>query len=524
MRDVFEDNEVFRVIKGSTMRASVEPHLRRGADIQPEFSSAKRQIGPSESDDYLRRGKRKRLWLDPDQPIFSNERDILQDDDRSQQVFELNTTVVPNSQRAHSDQVTAFDLNDRPLATYTFPNGVSERPTRDDGSSHIKQRKEQPKLAAKMNSSHFETSAERRRSGSNATTTSKISVQGLAENTTPLTKKLKRPSMESINGAPAAIAKKTPGQADIYEVIETDYEGPITKPKGLVLEVNSNVTRSSLGKTEPKWRPPSPQTLVQQDKAACQPTLTPNNSNSQWSPFLKPNYNLEKRNINGEEPRNQRQSMRLSPGPPTISKSHDEGSFKDESDALKLQEQQDAKQVARKTERRDGTKELKENKAKAIARSEVKCQKESERHTSTTLGPLADDASEPLRRKASTAKTPSGKRQTSSSAFVPKATTSDSASASQPSRIIPSPLSLSVRSDSPVAKIISSMSTKHDIYFASEVPSTKRRSFSAVSAESVRSTLVPSRPSYTDENKLLNRVSPKACLSHPSPSKASKGV
>src|SRR5277367_1769839 len=77
VRDVFEDNEIFRVIKGATIRASVEPHRARSQSVQSsgvfQYGSVgpgKRSYGYLEAEDSIRAQKRQRIVTDDlDRPL-----------------------------------------------------------------------------------------------------------------------------------------------------------------------------------------------------------------------------------------------------------------------------------------------------------------------------------------------------------------------------------------------------------------------------------------------------------------------
>src|SRR5277367_3730868 len=106
VRDVFEDNEIFRVIKGATIRASVEPHRGRSQSVEPtavfQYGSVgvgKRSYGLSEAGGLLRAQKRQRIATnDPDHPMHSTEGDTVNREVQSPVEHAREVTVIQDSQ------------------------------------------------------------------------------------------------------------------------------------------------------------------------------------------------------------------------------------------------------------------------------------------------------------------------------------------------------------------------------------------------------------------------------------------
>jgi hypothetical protein len=535
------------------MRASVDPHLASGSSVGYAFANAKRYTGYSEFEDSSRPEKRQRLHVDPDRPLPSSEREASQNTGQIPPKIELDSTVIPNSQRTEVDKAKSNYANNRPPVEPVLPNGVSEAP-RDDVSStgsDVKRRKERSKLITKRNASRFKTPAKRHRSGSTSVTTPSSAIQELSENT-PLNKKLKRPSIELNNGTPKAIANKTLPRADVYDVVETDYEEPMVRPKRPISATKSNASFSSLGINESKWRLSSLCTLGKQIGATDKMTVTPNSNTSERSVFQNPEYSLGARHTNGKY--DKQQIKGLPPGSASTLNISDEKSVEREKIGSKFQNQQGAGHLAKEkdglaaekpslklaeeraeAEREEAGKQGTETRgvkgigAKIRIEAERNTHWEADRRGTELVEPPADDSGILASwRKGSAAKNSLGMRKATCAPCTPRARSPVYSLAPQPTpQVIPNSSPLSARDMSPDVQGTLPKSAKRSVSFASTVPPTAWRSISTTGSGSAglrQATPTTPRPSFTDAKTPLRRVSPKPSSNRSSISKTSKSV
>jgi hypothetical protein len=520
------------------MRASVDPHLAGDPSVECVFGNAKRHMGHSEFEDSSRPGKRQRLHVDPDRPLLSSEREVLQSSGQNRQKIEPDFTVIPNSQRMEVDKAKCNGVNNQPLGEPAFLSGASS------SGLDVNQRREQPNSITKRNTSRFETPAERRRSASIAVTTPSLAVQELSENT-PLNKKLKRPSVEPNNGTSKVVANKTLPPADIYDVVETDYEEPITRPKRSISTTKSNASFSSLGINRSKWRSLSSlHTPGPQIDATRKLAVTPN-SNTERSIF----QSLSVQPTN--EVSGKRQVKRLPPESTSILNELDEKGTEREKAASKYQKQQDTGHLGRgkegglaagksslklareraEAERKEAgkgeieTRDVKEIGAKVMAEAGENAFQEADwRGTGVIEPPTNNGGMFASWRKDSAKNTSLGAKKATCAPLTPRAKPSVHSLISLPtSQVIPNSSPVPVRDASPDIRRTSPKSVKRTISFASMVPSAARRSVSTTSSGSFGLKPAAPCPSFKDAKTPSKRVSPKPS-SHRSPSRFSRGM
>jgi hypothetical protein len=309
VRDVFEDNEVFRVIKGDTIRASVEPHGARSQSVQPngvfQYGSAgpgKRSYNQSEAENSTRAPKRQRIVTsDPDRPVRSRERDTVE---REIQILEhqvQETTVIQDSQQSttgfrigqrmsglspritkvwqmNSSQARPIDSVDRrhsdAMARTSGPHQCIPSPpsiasskdeaATSDSDAHLTRSRAMSRWTKQLNFIDDSSERDRGHSISTAVTTPQ-SVLQQSKNQSPIreNKKLRRPTVRTgkYNTADEQRNKVLPRE-NVYEVIETDTERLSVTPasRDVLLKINnSNKWKTYRSSTTPNSGKSGPQ-------------------------------------------------------------------------------------------------------------------------------------------------------------------------------------------------------------------------------------------------------------------------
>ena len=294
VRDVFEDNEIFRVIKGATIRASVEPHQAGSQSVQPDgvfqygsVGIGKRRNGRSEAEDLLRAQKRQRIITnDPDRPIRSRERDTVEREEQDSDENAREATVIQDSQETNTENLAGPGVNGvsqritkhgqiassparesgsvhqrhpNPITTFSAPLQRIPAPpsgsiSKDDAatsSSEINSPRSRVISQSKRKLNLVEDFSEQDRGQSTSTAvTTPLSVLQQPNHQSPIIdhKKLRRPTPRAGKSTTEdqQVARAPPRQ-NLYEVIETDSELPSAKP--VAQDISSRIGNSYKWKT-----------------------------------------------------------------------------------------------------------------------------------------------------------------------------------------------------------------------------------------------------------------------------------
>lgn len=116
--DIFADNEVLRVVKGSSIRDSLPPdyvNVRAGS-VQPSYPpQRKRSPATSNLGDNSRAGKRQKIYR-PDDPLPSRERDPYESEEGSILADDIPVDeVIPNSQGYEAESGGGHIKQEKPL-------------------------------------------------------------------------------------------------------------------------------------------------------------------------------------------------------------------------------------------------------------------------------------------------------------------------------------------------------------------------------------------------------------------------
>ncbi len=307
VRDVFEDNEIFRVIKGATIRASVDPHRARSQSVQASEvfhygskGGVKRIYGYSEAEDSLRAQKRQRIVTDdPDRPIRSRERDTVEREVRPPGELAEAAIFVQDSQETTTKDLTGRGIDSLSQATTEVGRMNPTRPLRsglvDRGHSNllatsstshqhistppsITSSKDEaaasdsdvqsPRSRAisrskrKLNFTDDFSEQDRGHSISTAVTTPQSVLQPPKIQSPMIdNKKLRRPTVRGNKSvAEGELKNKTLPRQNVYEVIETDSERPSVKT--VHQEVSSTISNSY------KWKAYRSSTTPNSDKSS----------------------------------------------------------------------------------------------------------------------------------------------------------------------------------------------------------------------------------------------------------------
>jgi hypothetical protein len=277
VRDIFEDNEIFRVIKGAPIRASVEPHRARSQSVQPngafQYGSTgpqKRSYGYSEAEELLRAQKRQRIITnDPDHPIRSREHVAVDREAQYSEGHAREATVIQDSQNNTTMDWTGRGINGvrqgitkcgqmkttqarwSGLDDWRQPNPVATPPAHlqripapetansskdeaatSDSDVHLPVSRATSRSKRKLNLIDDFSEQDRGQSTSTAITTP-LSVLQQSNNQSPAidNKKLRRPTIRAgKNNTDDQQVTRPPPRQNVYEVIETDSERPSAKP------------------------------------------------------------------------------------------------------------------------------------------------------------------------------------------------------------------------------------------------------------------------------------------------------
>ena len=275
MRDIFEDNEIFRVIKGATIRASVEPHRARSQSVQPngvfQYGSTgaqKRSYGYSEAEDLLRAQKRQRIVTnDPDRPMRSREHVTVDREVQHSEGHAREATVIQDSQdnttkdwvgrvvngvgqgftkygQMNSAQPRGSGLDDRrpsnPVATPSAPlqriqtpataNSSKDEAATSDSDVHLPRSRATSRSKRKLNLIEDSSEQDRGQSTSTAMTTPLSVLQQSNHQSPVIDKKLRRPTVRAgKNNTDDQQLTRPPPRQNVYEIIETDSERPSAK-------------------------------------------------------------------------------------------------------------------------------------------------------------------------------------------------------------------------------------------------------------------------------------------------------
>lgn len=118
MGDIFADNEVLRVIKGSSIRDSLPPDYVNGraGSVQPSYPlQRKRSPATSNLGDISRAGKRQKVYR-PDDPLPSRERDSSDSEEENLSPEDIPIDeVIPNSQGNEVEDGSRHIKQEKPL-------------------------------------------------------------------------------------------------------------------------------------------------------------------------------------------------------------------------------------------------------------------------------------------------------------------------------------------------------------------------------------------------------------------------
>lgn len=298
VQDVFADNEIFRVIKGASIRASVEPHRARSSSVQPDSFTGNRKRGYTDYALQTIAEKRQRVSeQDPDRPLRSTERDSVQRVIQSPTKPTAQRTEVPDSQNTalnpgansninvqvevsssnpehklmNSPRASESRSNDRrslnPIATttsrlqqITSPTSVSSS-SKDDATNNgsdlrLHQQRAGSVAKKRLYFNDEANDSNEARSVSTALTTPP-SLGNQSNNPSPFVdnRKLKRP-VPGTTKTKSEVPKMTRPhpRVDVYEEIETDYDEPIIKPTPRSSLPSVNRTAVPLGVSANKFR------------------------------------------------------------------------------------------------------------------------------------------------------------------------------------------------------------------------------------------------------------------------------
>jgi hypothetical protein len=313
VRDVFEDNEIFRVIKGATIRASVEPHQARSQSVQPDgvfqygsVGIGKRRNGRSEAEELLRAQKRQRIITnEPDRPIRSRERDTVDREEQDSGENAREATVIQDSQEINTVDLAGPGVNGvsqritkhgqiasslaresgsvhqrhtNPITTFSTPlqripgppSGSISKDEAATSSSEINSPRSRVISQSRRKLDLVEDFSEQDRGQSTSTAvTTPLSVLQQPNHQSPIIdhKKLRRPTLRAGKSTTEdqQLARAPPRQ-NLYEVIETDSELPIAKP--VAQDISSRIGNSY------KWKTYRSSTTPNSDKSSSRQRRT----------------------------------------------------------------------------------------------------------------------------------------------------------------------------------------------------------------------------------------------------------
>lgn len=288
---MFEDNEIFRVIKGSSYRASVEPHRARSSSVRPNICIGDRKRDTSHSDSFWGAEKRRRTsHIDPDWPVRSKEPDTDEPVVGPPTKDSLHNSEIADAQAVAASQRQSLEYNEAaqvqspaPTANRTqaadgFPGHSIDRyssnlitkttaplqhvnspisvgsSSRDDiVTSGSDAQKATSDLKRKRISIGESDDQYRGRSVSTAMTTP-LSIIQQSDERSPMndSRRLKRTNL-GVNTTKPEAQRPTipPPRVDIYEVIETDYEDSNVKPPARYV---SSKSTAPVGVSLPKFK------------------------------------------------------------------------------------------------------------------------------------------------------------------------------------------------------------------------------------------------------------------------------
>lgn len=283
MGDIFADNEVLRVIKGTSIRDSLPPDYVNGraGSVQPSYPlQRKRSPATSNLGDISRAGKRQKVYR-PDDPLPSRERDSSDSEEENLSPEDIPIDeVIPNSQGTEVEGGSGHIKQEKPLpANRPSFNGPS--PVLGEGDDEE---------AIVSDSQGKETSGrnitrQTRQSLQNTTTEAREDLQITAKTTPkqsngatrhPSNKKRERSDDISDFEEHTSITPSiTPsrGISDPYSDIETDLEQPssILRRRGRVTPLRKSNRASPLS-AKPK--------LLQYGRAATRSKAGSSSNNS----------------------------------------------------------------------------------------------------------------------------------------------------------------------------------------------------------------------------------------------------